>query len=141
MDRASHRDSRRLKAGSAKVLLCVRGCCFTLWSVPFRILKASGSMLELSWRGSKTIDLGGGETRTFLKDGDEVSITGLYRSSPNTSDNQTDIIPHFVITYLQVMKMSIRNKLDKCVYVINLFKTKTIFGNLAMESALIWLSD
>ncbi|XP_053710547.1 fumarylacetoacetase [Synchiropus splendidus] len=35
-----------------------------------------GSMLELSWRGSKTIDLGGGETRTFLLDGDEVTITG-----------------------------------------------------------------
>ncbi|XP_036400347.1 fumarylacetoacetase [Megalops cyprinoides] len=35
-----------------------------------------GSMLELSWRGSKPIDLGGGETRTFLKDGDEVSLTG-----------------------------------------------------------------
>uniref|UniRef100_A0A3B4DVY3 Fumarylacetoacetase n=1 Tax=Pygocentrus nattereri TaxID=42514 RepID=A0A3B4DVY3_PYGNA len=35
-----------------------------------------GSMLELSWRGSKVIDLGGGESRTFLKDGDEVTITG-----------------------------------------------------------------
>ncbi|XP_053278107.1 fumarylacetoacetase [Pleuronectes platessa] len=35
-----------------------------------------GSMLELSWRGSKTINLGGGESRTFLKDGDEVTITG-----------------------------------------------------------------
>ncbi|XP_071344225.1 fumarylacetoacetase isoform X1 [Trachinotus anak] len=35
-----------------------------------------GSMLELSWRGSKNIDLGGGETRTFLKDGDDVTITG-----------------------------------------------------------------
>uniref|UniRef100_A0A8D3BXB5 Fumarylacetoacetase n=1 Tax=Scophthalmus maximus TaxID=52904 RepID=A0A8D3BXB5_SCOMX len=35
-----------------------------------------GSMLELSWRGSKSIDLGGGESRTFLKDGDEVTITG-----------------------------------------------------------------
>lgn len=35
-----------------------------------------GSMLELSWRGSKTIDLAGGETRTFLKDGDTVTITG-----------------------------------------------------------------
>nr|XP_057934296.1 fumarylacetoacetase [Doryrhamphus excisus] len=35
-----------------------------------------GSMLELSWRGSKSIDLGGGETRTFLQDGDEVTITG-----------------------------------------------------------------
>lgn len=35
-----------------------------------------GSMLELSWRGSKNVDLGGGETRTFLRDGDEVTITG-----------------------------------------------------------------
>ncbi|KAM7406660.1 hypothetical protein PAMP_001026 [Pampus punctatissimus] len=35
-----------------------------------------GSMLEMSWRGSKSIDVGGGETRTFLKDGDEVIITG-----------------------------------------------------------------
>ncbi|TSK53831.1 Fumarylacetoacetase [Bagarius yarrelli] len=35
-----------------------------------------GSMLELSWRGSKVIELGGGETRTFLKDGDEVMLTG-----------------------------------------------------------------
>ncbi|KAM9831874.1 fumarylacetoacetase [Neosynchiropus ocellatus] len=35
-----------------------------------------GSMLELSWRGSKSIDLGGGETRAFLLDGDEVTITG-----------------------------------------------------------------
>ncbi|XP_076012002.1 fumarylacetoacetase [Genypterus blacodes] len=35
-----------------------------------------GSMLELSWRGSKNIDLGEGKTRTFLQDGDEVTITG-----------------------------------------------------------------
>ncbi|KAM6943640.1 fumarylacetoacetase [Xenentodon cancila] len=35
-----------------------------------------GSMLELSWRGSKSIDLGGETTRTFLNDGDEVIITG-----------------------------------------------------------------
>uniref|UniRef100_A0A4W4FZI7 Fumarylacetoacetase n=1 Tax=Electrophorus electricus TaxID=8005 RepID=A0A4W4FZI7_ELEEL len=39
--------------------------------------KSFGSLLELSWRGSKMIDLGGGETRTFLKDGDEVTITGF----------------------------------------------------------------
>ncbi|XP_014880164.1 fumarylacetoacetase-like [Poecilia latipinna] len=35
-----------------------------------------GSMLELSWRGSKSIDIGGGKTRTFLKNGDEITITG-----------------------------------------------------------------
>lgn len=40
-----------------------------------------GSMLELSWRGSKTIDLGGGESRTFLKDGDTVTITGYCQGS------------------------------------------------------------
>ncbi|KAF6736800.1 Fumarylacetoacetase [Oryzias melastigma] len=36
-----------------------------------------GSMLELSWRGSKNIQLTGGQTRTFLNDGDEVIITGF----------------------------------------------------------------
>ncbi|KAG8574843.1 hypothetical protein GDO81_009361 [Engystomops pustulosus] len=35
-----------------------------------------GSMLELSWRGSKQIDLGNGHTRTFLRDGDTVIIRG-----------------------------------------------------------------
>uniref|UniRef100_A0A8C6RJA8 Fumarylacetoacetase n=1 Tax=Nannospalax galili TaxID=1026970 RepID=A0A8C6RJA8_NANGA len=35
-----------------------------------------GSMLELSWRGTKAIELGQGQTRTFLLDGDEVIITG-----------------------------------------------------------------
>uniref|UniRef100_A0A8C8IPD1 Fumarylacetoacetase n=1 Tax=Oncorhynchus tshawytscha TaxID=74940 RepID=A0A8C8IPD1_ONCTS len=46
-----------------------------------------GSMLELSWKGSKTVDLGEGETRTFLKDGDEVTLTGgqnLYRNHDTT---------------------------------------------------------
>ncbi|XP_028986146.1 fumarylacetoacetase isoform X3 [Betta splendens] len=36
-----------------------------------------GSMLELSWRGTKSIDLGEGISRTFLEDGDEVTITGF----------------------------------------------------------------
>uniref|UniRef100_A0A3P9QG10 Fumarylacetoacetase n=1 Tax=Poecilia reticulata TaxID=8081 RepID=A0A3P9QG10_POERE len=35
-----------------------------------------GSMLELSWGGSKSIDIGGGKARTFLKNGDEITITG-----------------------------------------------------------------
>lgn len=35
-----------------------------------------GSMLELSWRGSKSITLGGDEIRSFLNDGDEVTMTG-----------------------------------------------------------------
>ncbi|OCT89882.1 hypothetical protein XELAEV_18018495mg [Xenopus laevis] len=35
-----------------------------------------GSMLELSWRGSKPVDLGDGHKRTFLQDGDTVTIAG-----------------------------------------------------------------
>ena len=35
-----------------------------------------GSMLELSWRGSKPIAFPNGETRTFLHDGDRVTMAG-----------------------------------------------------------------
>lgn len=35
-----------------------------------------GSLLELSWRGTKPLDLGNGVTRKFLQDGDEVIFTG-----------------------------------------------------------------
>ena len=39
---------------------------------------AFGSMLELSWRGTRTVDLGDGITRKFLQDNDEVIISGIY---------------------------------------------------------------
>jgi fumarylacetoacetase len=35
-----------------------------------------GSMLELSWRGSKPLSFPNGDTRTFLQDGDRVTMTG-----------------------------------------------------------------
>jgi fumarylacetoacetase len=35
-----------------------------------------GSMLELAWRGSKPIALPNGETRSFLQDGDSITISG-----------------------------------------------------------------
>ncbi|KAF6022229.1 FAH [Bugula neritina] len=35
-----------------------------------------GSMLELCWKGTKTVPLGGDETRKFLKDGDLVVMSG-----------------------------------------------------------------
>jgi fumarylacetoacetase len=35
-----------------------------------------GSMLELSWAGKEPLDLSNGETRTFLKDGDVVTMRG-----------------------------------------------------------------
>ena len=38
-----------------------------------------GSMLELCWKGTKTVDLGNGETRKFLKDGDDVIFTGIKK--------------------------------------------------------------
>ena len=33
-------------------------------------------MLELSWNGSRQIQLAGGHSRTFLEDGDAVSLRG-----------------------------------------------------------------
>ena len=35
-----------------------------------------GSMLELSWRGQEPVELPGGETRSFLEDGDHVVMRG-----------------------------------------------------------------
>lgn len=35
-----------------------------------------GSLLELSWRGSRPLHLLGGATRTFLEDGDRITMTG-----------------------------------------------------------------
>jgi fumarylacetoacetase len=35
-----------------------------------------GSLLELSWDGTEPIELPGGETRTFLEDGDEIVLRG-----------------------------------------------------------------
>ena len=35
-----------------------------------------GSMLELSWRGTETVELPNGEERKFLADGDAVTMTG-----------------------------------------------------------------
>eukprot|EP01134_Creolimax_fragrantissima_P001735 CFRG1735T1 len=36
-----------------------------------------GSMLEQSWKGTKLVDIGNGETRKFIADGDEVKIRGF----------------------------------------------------------------
>jgi fumarylacetoacetase len=35
-----------------------------------------GSLLELAWRGTKPLALANGETRSFLQDGDRVTLTG-----------------------------------------------------------------
>ena len=33
-------------------------------------------MLELSWKGSREVDIGNGEVRKFIKDGDDIIMTG-----------------------------------------------------------------
>ncbi|XP_068688621.1 fumarylacetoacetase-like [Montipora foliosa] len=40
-----------------------------------------GSMLELSWKGTKPLDLGQGVTRKFLQDGDEVIMSGYCQGN------------------------------------------------------------
>jgi fumarylacetoacetase len=40
-----------------------------------------GSMLELTWRGTKPISLSNGEKRKFLQDGDTVTMTGWCEGS------------------------------------------------------------
>jgi hypothetical protein len=49
---------------------------FPLHITFFQTEDSFGSMLELSWRGTKTIPLSDGSTRKFLQDGDEVIIRG-----------------------------------------------------------------
>ena len=38
--------------------------------------ESRGCLLERTWRGTEPITLSTGETRTFLQDGDEVTIRG-----------------------------------------------------------------
>jgi fumarylacetoacetase len=38
--------------------------------------ESSGSLIELTWNGQEPIELPGGQTRTFLEDGDEVVLRG-----------------------------------------------------------------
>jgi len=42
---------------------------------------ARGSLLELTWRGTEPLELEGGETRTFLEDGDTVVLRGAARGT------------------------------------------------------------
>jgi fumarylacetoacetase len=38
--------------------------------------KSSGSLLEISWNGTKPLKLPNGDKRTFLEDGDTIILTG-----------------------------------------------------------------
>ena len=54
-----------------------------LWAPCFQTEDSYGSMLELCWKGTKTVDLGNGLTRKFLQDGDEVIMTGKTLFEPH----------------------------------------------------------
>ncbi len=41
-----------------------------------------GSLIELSWRGERPIQLRDGTTRTFLEDGDQVTLRGWAGADP-----------------------------------------------------------
>jgi fumarylacetoacetase len=41
-----------------------------------------GSLLELSWRGTRPLELGDETTRTFLADGDTLEIPGCAIRGP-----------------------------------------------------------
>jgi fumarylacetoacetase len=56
----------RLRAGD----LCASG------TVSGSTPGSEGSLMELTWRGQRPLSLPNGETRSFLEDGDEVTITG-----------------------------------------------------------------
>lgn len=43
-----------------------------------------GSMMELSWKGTKPLTLSNGQKRTFLQDGDEVILTGYCKGDGYT---------------------------------------------------------
>ncbi|WP_029433263.1 fumarylacetoacetase [Blastococcus sp. URHD0036] len=47
-----------------------------------------GSLMELSWGGTEPLTLAGGTTRTFLEDGDEVTISG---TAPGTDGSRISL--------------------------------------------------
>ncbi len=45
---------------------------------------SEGSFIELSWRGTRPISMPDGTTRSFLEDGDRITLRGWAGSNPNT---------------------------------------------------------
>lgn len=56
------------RTGTKKLFICLR--------ISLQEPESFGSMLELSWNGTKEIPLGSGQSRKFLQDGDEIILTG-----------------------------------------------------------------
>lgn len=65
---------------------CLRtGDLFASGTVSGAALDERGSLLELSWNGSAPLTLADGSTRSFLADGDEVSITATAPGPEDTT--------------------------------------------------------
>ena len=45
---------------------------------------SEGSLIELTWRGERPLRLADGSTRTFLLDGDTVTLRGWAGADPST---------------------------------------------------------
>ncbi|MFC0554697.1 fumarylacetoacetase [Planotetraspora thailandica] len=52
-----------------------------------------GSLLELTWNGAEPIKLSGGQTRTFLEDGDIVTISAVTRGGLSLGEVSGQILP------------------------------------------------
>ena len=64
---------------------CLRtGDLFASGTVTGAAREERGSFLELSWNGAEPVELGDGQTRTFLEDGDEVSVTAWAPGAQGT---------------------------------------------------------
>ena len=62
-------------ASSLPVGQILKSCLF-VYEFLLQEPESFGSMLELSWNGTKEIPLGSGQSRKFLQDGDEIILTG-----------------------------------------------------------------
>lgn len=97
-------------------------------------------MLELSWRGSKSISLGGEEMRSFLKDGDEVTMTG-YSAPFRTTDICLKIKKRFKL-YTSDTIITHSQLLLKVLWIYSIYWKKSIFWQLQpLYFTFIWAAS
>lgn len=73
-----------LPAESSLMVGQVLNSCLFVYGLLLQEPESFGSMLELSWNGTKEIPLGRGQSRKFLQDGDEIILTGNGQKSALT---------------------------------------------------------
>jgi fumarylacetoacetase len=54
-----------------------------------------GSLIELTWNGAEPLKLGGGETRTFLEDGDVVTLSATTPDGISLGEVSGTVLPAF----------------------------------------------